>query len=300
MRVAILGYGSVAAVHARGLKGHAELAAVFGPNREKAEAFARANEITDAETELRAALDRADAAIVCSPSHLHYRQASQALTNGVSCLVELPACASSVEAGELATIARSRQLTVQCAHTSRYLEPYRLLREWIQADSLGEICHVTYVRAILPRARSWADDALLHHAEHPLDLFLDWFGSVQPLGCAAYPDVPGAQDLSLVGSVCGGVPVAVSISYTARLAEVKMTIVGSRHTVATDGFSYIASDDADLTWKGDEQQFYERAVADQDKQFLKACRSGEGGIPWADTIRLTNLVEEFSKLWNRG
>jgi len=297
MRVALLGYGAVAAVHARGFGPHGAVAAVYGPDRAKAEAFAGAYGIGHAGSELEAAVARADAAIVCSPSPLHSQQSRQVLAAGRHCLVELPACASGREALDLDALARAGGLTLQCAQTSRYLEPYRRLREWIRSGRLGGIQHVTYIRSIPPRVRSWTDDALLHHAEHPLDLFLDWFGELHPLGCAANPGVPGAQDLSLLASA-DNVPIAISISYTSRLGEVRMTIIGSRHTAVTDGFGYINSDDPGLNWSGDEVQVYEQAVAAQDGQFLNACRNGEGGIPWAETIRLTNCMEEFASLWN--
>ncbi len=299
MRVALLGYGAVAAVHARGFAQRAELSTVYGPDRAKAQAFALAHAIAHAEIELEAAVARADAAIVCSPSPLHYPQSRQVLAARRHCLVELPSCASVREAQDLHTLACGHGLTLQCAQTSRYLEPYRRLREWIPSGRLGAIQHATYIRSIPPRSRSWTDDALLHHAEHPLDLFLDWFGSLEPLGCAAHPGVPGAQDLSLLALAAVNIPISISISYTARLAEVRMTIVGSQHTVATDGFSYIASDDPALNWKGDEQQVYEQAVAEQDRHFLDACRNGTGGIPWEENIRLTNCVEKFAGLWNR-
>lgn len=298
MRIALIGYGAVAAAHARALPSHAELAAVFGPDPVKAEAFARAHGAIRAATDLETALCRADAAIVCSPSPRHYEHAAAALAAGVSTLVELPACASLEQARRLDALARAAHRNLQCAHTSRYLEPYRRIGGWIRAGVLGEIRQVTYVRAILPRTRSWTDDALLHHAEHPLDLFLNWFGAIRALGCAAHPGVPGAQSVALLGSLNENAPVTISISYEARLAEAKMTLAGSRHTVATDGFGYIESDNPELSWKGDREQAYEQAIAEQDHAFLNACVEGHDGVPWQETIGLTACMEDFAKLWN--
>lgn len=299
MRVALIGYGAVAAVHAGGLSGSTELVTICGPDEQKAKAFARLHNIPHADTELRNALDRSDAAIICSPSPLHFSQGMETLKCGINVLIELPACASIPEAEVLSALAVSNRLVLQCAHTSRYLEPYRRIAPWIQSGALGEIRHVHYIRCILPRVRSWADDALLHHAQHPLDLFLHWFGAVEPLGCAANPSIPGAQDMSLLGSVYGKVPVTISISYSSRLPELKMTIIGSKHTIATDGFTYIASDDCSIRWQGDEQKTYESAIQEQDIGFLNACRNGDSGIPWSETMKLTSCMREFAELWNR-
>ena len=297
MRVALIGYGAVAAVHAACLKGRAEPLTVYGPDRRKAEAFAKLHGIRHADTNLKAALDRADIAIICSPSPLHYEQAREALHAGVHLLIELPACTSNAEAEDHATLAGKRQLVLQCAHTSRYLGPYRRLTGWMQGGALGDIRHIHYVRSIPPRKRSWTDDALWHHAGHALDLFLLWFGSLEPLSCAAHPGIPGAQDLSLTALTPSKAPVAVSISYTSQLSETKMTVIGANHTVVTDGFTYVSSDDAQFTWQGCEQEVYERAIQEQDTEFYEACHGSQTGVPWNQTIRLTNCVSDFINLW---
>lgn len=300
MRVALIGYGAVAAIHARAVKKSAELVTVCGPDEKKAEAFARLHDIPHADTKLERALARSEAAIIASPTPLHFRQAVETLKSGLNALIELPACASPLEAETLSALAVSNQLTLHCAHTSRYLEPYRRIGRWIQDGALGQIRHVHYLRSMTPRPRSWVDDALLHHAQHPLDLFLHWFGSIRPVGCAAYPGIPGAQELSVLASIYDNVPVAISISYSSRLPELKMTIIGTKHTIATDGFTYISSDDASFKWQGDEQSVYEAAIQEQDSAFFSACHSKGDGILWSETIKLTGCVQEFANLWNRN
>jgi predicted dehydrogenase len=285
MRLAVIGYGAVAAIHARRMG--AEM--VYGPDAGKAQAFAEAHGVPWATGDLNEALRGAGAAIICSPSHLHYEQTLRALGHGVATLVELPACGSLDEARSLE--AAAGPVALVCAHTSRYLEPYRRIRSWIASGRLGEIRQVRYTRSVPPRKRSWSDDALHHHAEHPLDLFLDWFGELTPLACAGTAD---RQDVALAACLTSGAPVSIAISYTARLAACEMTVTGAAHTVVTDGFSYIRSDDDDLDWQGDGQTVYEQAIEDQDRAFLASA-----GVPWRDTIRLNRYVEEFAALWNR-
>jgi predicted dehydrogenase len=298
LRLAISGYGEVAALHARQLREcqGAALAAVYGPNAEKARAFAAAHGIDTAVDSLDAALEAADALMVCSPSGLHAEQAARALEAGRHTLVELPACGSVAEAERLAEVAQRRGLVLQCAHTSRYLPPYQRLTGLLHEGILGPIQQLRYVRQIAPRGRSWVDDALLHHAEHPLDLFQRWFGSVRPRGCAAHPQVERCQNLALVGELEDGAPVTVSISYTARLARVELAAIGRDHTIETDGFGFLRSDLPELCLDYDPEQSYERAIRDQDAAFVQCCLEGDGGVPWEDTVKLTRLMEAFRKL----
>lgn len=286
--VAILGYGAVASIHARRLRrsGAADLVAVFGPREDKARRFADAHGIPNAATTLEQAFAAADAAIICSPSPRHYEQAHAALEAGLRVLVELPPCETLAEAESLRSLGG-----VACAHTSRYLEPFVRIGAWIREGTLGRIEQIHYLRSIPPRQRSWQDDALLHHAEHPLDLLLHWFGSVRPLGCAALPERRGAQNLAVLAALENGAPVSMAISYTARIPEARLTIAGSSHTVITDGFSYIRSDCADLEWKGNGEETYERAIEEQDGAFLRGS-----GVQWEETVRVTALVEEFRTL----
>ena len=292
-RIAILGYGAVARLHAAGLlkSGGVALHSVFGPNTAKARDFAEAFNIPHATGDIAAALLGADAAIVCSPSPRHFEQAREAVERVPAVLVELPACGSVAEARALAQAASQRGTALHCAHTSRYLTPYRRISEWIRERLPGPVLQVRYARSVPPREHSWVDDALLHHAEHPLDLFLLWFGDVRPLGSALSPKTGPPQDAALLAELPSGVPLSVSISYSSRIGGILRTIICKNHTVETDGFSFIRSDCAAWNQSFDGQREYESAIGEQDRAFL----SGQG-IPWIETMRLTSVVERFRVL----
>jgi hypothetical protein len=87
--------------------------------------------------------------------------------------------------------------------------------------------------------------------------------------------------------------VSISVSYTSRLRETRLTVAGSRHTVTTDGFSYIESDEPEFAWRGSEQESYEAAVEAQDRAFINAAAGGEGGVPWQHTLRLAECLDCF-------
>ena len=211
MKLAIIGYGAVASIHARKALAQpgVKITAVSGPRLDKAAIFASTYGIANYTDRLGEALFHAEAAIICSPSTAHFEQACECLEAGIHTLVELPPCGGLKEAEWLATLAAKRDVLIRCAHTSRFLSPFIRLRECLQTGDLGEIEQVSYVRHHVLRERSWTDSALLHHAAHPLDLFIDWFGSVKPLACVISPDVVSARNVSLLGRVAYGPAVSV-------------------------------------------------------------------------------------------
>jgi len=298
MRIALIGYGAVAAIHARGLAtaADASFAAVIGPDRGKAQAFADTHGAASAATGIDEVQDPLDAVIIASPSPLHFPQAEACLQRGLHVLIELPAVQSPDEARRLAALAASCGHIVRCATTSRFLRPYRMIGHWLQNGRLGTVLSLLHWRTIAPRRRSWTDDALLHHAAHPVDLLLHWFGALQPLGCAAEPQALGAQQLALLARLPEGAPVSMHIAYDGRLPSVGMTLVCERHMLVTDGFSFIRCDDPDLCWQGDEAGEYADAIGRQDLAFIATCRDGVDNQPWTETVRLAEHIQAFQRL----
>lgn len=297
VRVAMMGCGAVAGLHAASVKdAGAELTAVYSPKLERAEEFARTHGAARACAEVDAALEGVDAAIVCSPSAWHFEQARACLRAGVPTLVELPACGTADEAETLGELARKENVVLGCAHTSRFLEPYARIHGALRDGWLGEIEEIHCIRNPVLRARSWTDDALAHHAAHALDLALDWCGELTPLACATFPRGAAAQTVSLMGRLPSGRAMTVAVSYGSRLALSLMVVKGMKHTTITDGFSYLRSDGEGVEFAGDETAVYEEAIRRQDALFLKACR-GEGTyIPWTETTKLVRCVNRFEEL----
>jgi 2-hydroxy-4-carboxymuconate semialdehyde hemiacetal dehydrogenase len=299
--VALIGHGAVGSIHSGQLSGEpsVELVTVFGADRELAAQFASTYAIPHVSGTLEEAVSRAEVAIICSPSPAHFEQARQCLNKGVHTLVEMPPCETVKETEELAQLARKRQVRLSCAHTSRYLIPYSRVQQILRTDELGAIQKVHYVRHHKLRERAWTDDALLHHAAHPIDLLLHWFGGIVPIACVAVPQVRNAQTVTLLGKLPNGAPATVSVSYASRLPHVRMHIVGERHTLETDGFSYIRSDLESLQFTSQEQALYERAIHDQDLDFLLSCQRQHGGVAWQEAMRLIQTVNCFQELGKR-
>jgi 2-hydroxy-4-carboxymuconate semialdehyde hemiacetal dehydrogenase len=298
LKVAIIGYGAVGSIHADKLAAEpgVELRTVYGPKPEKASAFASAHGIKNACATFAEAVTGVDVAIICSPSALHFQQAYECLERGVHTLVELPPCVTAAEAEALGELARRRGVLLGCAHTSRFVAPYGRIRESIRANVLGPLQEFNYTRHHQLRERSWSDNALLHHAAHPVDILLDWCGGLEPQGCVALPDAQHAQTVAMLGKLPSGGPATIAVTYTSRLPHIRMLVVGEHHTLETDGFTYLRSDLADLQFAGDAQQVYEQAIRDQDVEFLRACQGQGGFVLWEETIKLLRTMDRFQAL----
>ena len=294
MRIALLGYGTIASIHARQLvHSGVTVEVVFGPRAEKAEAFAFKHGIKKSTADLQEALSMVDAVVVCSPSRVHYGQARLCVESGKHTLVELPACENLAEAEDLADRALESGVVLRCAHTSRYLIPYRRIRESIFAGILGSMRQLTYVRHHVPIRRSWKDDALLHHAAHPMDLLMEWFGAPEPVACLALPKLGEVESVSILASLPGGAPAAISICYVSCLPRIQMTLVGDLHSLETDGFSYVHSDLEQLEFRGEEREIYVRAIRDQDADFVTSCRGEQKGVTWRETLKLMKAMDKL-------
>ncbi len=298
MKVAMIGHGFVGSIHANRLLSETwvELVAVFGTERDQAVEFARTYGIKNVCSSLKEAASLAEAAIICSPSSVHHEQARESLGYGLPTLVEMPPCGTGKEAEELGQIAASQQVRLQCAHTSRYLSPYRRVSEIIQSGVLGTVQQVDFVRHHKLKERAWTDDALLHHAAHPLDLMFWWFGGIRPIGCAALPQARGAQTVSLLGRLPTGAPATISITFASKMPHVRMHVVGDRHTVETDGFSYVKSDLENLNFSVPDTESYEQGIHDQDVEFLRSCAGDEVGIHWQEAVKLMETINAFQAL----
>jgi 2-hydroxy-4-carboxymuconate semialdehyde hemiacetal dehydrogenase len=302
IRVAMIGCGAVGSIHAVHLAAQpeVELVSVYSPEQENAVSFAVRYGVRIIAASVEEAIAIADVAIICSPSSLHFEQSKECLRAGRHVLSELPPCNEPGEAEELGTIAQQQGVILGCAHTSRYLAPYVRIYAALKSGQIGEIQEVSYVRYPQLRPRAWTDNAIVHHGAHPIDLVLQWCGELKPIACTAYPNDSSAQSVSILAALPGGRPLTATISYGAKIPISKMVVVGAKHTVETDGFSYLRSDLEELQFVGDERTVYEQAIAMQDMQFLGACHGKNTYIPWAETEDLMRMIHRFQTLSDAG
>jgi len=110
-----------------------------------------------------------------------------------------------------------------------------------------------------------------------------------------YPDDKMTRTASLLGRLPNGGSASVTVSYDSRLPVNSLLVVGEKHTLESDGFSFVRSDESSLH-QNPQQPVYENAIRDQDHAFLAACRGVGDYVDWQETIRLMRTVDRFREL----
>lgn len=133
MRFAVIGLGSAGARHARNLAALGHEVVGYDPRA------GREAPVTRAAT-LEEALAAADAAVVASPSSLHFEHASAALAAGLHTLVEKPLATGGDDAQALAEQAQAAGVTCGVAMNLRFHEGVVRMKALVDEGALGRVC----------------------------------------------------------------------------------------------------------------------------------------------------------------
>ena len=118
-----------------------EAQAVYNPNPQSAEAFAKKHEL-DAFSNLDAFLKAVDAVYIASPHETHYEYAKKALNAGKHVLCEKPLVFSKEQAKELFAIAKEKKLILFEGIKTAYCPGFIQLLNVAQSNVIGEIKYV--------------------------------------------------------------------------------------------------------------------------------------------------------------
>lgn len=193
-RVALVGCGGIAGVHAGVLAGlpETELCGFADCRRERAEEFSaaycggRAGVYSSLEEMLDT--ERPDALHICTPHYLHVPMAAEALGRNISVLMEKPPAISQEQFAQLERAAAKSKARLGICFQNRYNASTRKADELLRGGSLGGIrgarAFVTWDREEPYYSGSgwrgaWATEgggALINQSIHTLDLLLRWLG----------------------------------------------------------------------------------------------------------------------------
>jgi UDP-N-acetyl-2-amino-2-deoxyglucuronate dehydrogenase len=195
MRIAIVGPGNVGHLHARAARTlpGVTLAAVWGRNRAKAEAFAAhygpaVRPYDDLDRMVRQ--EKIDLVIVTTTHKTHLGPTVAALEAGANVLIEKPMAVSLADCDEMLTTAQRHNRMLSVVSQRRFYEPCRRMRRAIDAGHIGQPALGTvqlygwrdeaYYGSGTWRG-TWADEGggvLVNQAPHQLDLLLWYMGPV--------------------------------------------------------------------------------------------------------------------------
>ena len=146
VRVGIVGTSRWAdTMHLPGLQSHprAEIAAICGRNRERAEEMARKYSIPQVFTDYHELIDKGDvqALVVSTPDDVHYPVTMTALDAGLHVLCEKPMALNVQQAREMTEKAESAGVKHMVYFTWRWVPYVRYLRQLIEEGYLGRCFH---------------------------------------------------------------------------------------------------------------------------------------------------------------
>jgi len=143
VRVALIGCGRVASVHAQALKrlSETELKAVVDIVEEKARFFSETYEAPDWYTDYNKVLERddIDAVEICLPHYLHAEVAIKAMKVKKHVLTEKPMAITLADADRMISTAKENGVTLGVIFQSRYNDASQEVKKIIGSGDLGDI-----------------------------------------------------------------------------------------------------------------------------------------------------------------
>lgn len=166
VRVAIIGCGGQGGVNTNAMKGArdpetkqplAELVAFCDVDFDRASQIFNENPDVPRYRDYRKMLaemgDKIDAVVISTPDHMHYPCACLAMSLGKHVYVEKPVTHTIGEARALRQLAIKSGVVTQMGNHGHAYDGCRILREWIEADVIGEVkeVHIWTNRPVWPQ-----------------------------------------------------------------------------------------------------------------------------------------------------
>jgi len=165
-----------------------------------------------------------EAALLCSPTQLHARQAVQCMRAGKHVMIEIPIADSLADAELVVRTQQETGVTAMGGHTRRFNPSHQWIHKRIRAGELKVLqmdVQTYFFRRTnmnaLGQPRSWTDNLLWHHACHTVDLFQYQTGEqasqYYALQGPISPTLGIAMDMSIGLRVPSGAICTLSLSF---------------------------------------------------------------------------------------
>ncbi len=306
---AVVGYGGIAEFHAEALKQieGVELRTLMGRRAEPAATFAGRHGFGRATTSLEETLvdDGLDAVVLTSPSDLHVEQALACLDAGKHVLVEIPLAVSLEGAQRVAARAQQVGRQVMVAHTRRFDETGRFVKQFIESGEAGHVYqHQSYSLWFRHQnvgwtgyQRSWVDDVVFHHGCHLVDFSLWTIGS--PVRRARGEIAPKqrlnetSMDVSLLIRYENETMATISLSYNAPQGATGNRYLCENGVLEIEGKRVSFAGDTVFETSKDP----ESGVLVQNREFIAAIR--EGRTPSCDAEDGVRALEPLQAAYDQ-
>ena len=307
-RIALIGAGKVAALHAQALVKlpDVDVVAVCDPVAERAQALARSCGARVSTFDDALADPAIDAVILATPSELHATQVRQCIRAGKHGLCEFPLFAAPARLESLFALARHTGARWRVAHTTHYLSPYVEAKRILQDGGLGRLHTAIYRRRLyrpggIAPDRDWRDNALTHLGGHALDL-LTWLmaDAPQQLRVVAWPSAQAATVTGLLLEMAGGAVGHISIDFESRPNGIWLEVACSSGTLTVQGFNCLEVNGR-VEWQApDDDSAYHAAIAAQDHDFVRSLLGEQSMVSPVDTLQLNEWMARAVKSARRS
>jgi 2-hydroxy-4-carboxymuconate semialdehyde hemiacetal dehydrogenase len=164
------------------------------------------------------------AALLCSPTQMHARQAMQCLRAGKHVMIEIPIADSLADAEAVVRTQQETGLVAMGGHTRRFNPSHQWIHRRILAGELRVLqmdVQTYFFRRTntnaLGKPRSWTDHLLWHHACHTVDLFGYQTGEIASRAVGVqgpiHPQLGIAMDMGILMKVPTGAICTLSLSF---------------------------------------------------------------------------------------
>jgi predicted dehydrogenase len=251
----LIGLGGISKAHAEGYRRSADrckVTAVCDVNHDlaaqRASEYDDARPFSDATDLIRSGL--VDAVDIMLPHSIHEAIASEAISNGVSVLVEKPATPTAEAYDRLLKLAAHRGVMLAVAENTRYVDAYTAARDLVDRGDLGE---VQYVRTLIigdeterlrqrdlwkGRRDGTVGGVILDAGAHSFFLLSWFFGAVRQLEARGWQRVAESEveDVAVVtGELTTGAQFVTEYSFTAAIPwSERAEIYGSKGSLIID------------------------------------------------------------------
>lgn len=172
LRLAVIGLGTMGRQHVRVLDKLANVRLVAGvdPDQEKRAAILDRYDISTFSTADKLFEIGIDAAVVATPTPLHFRITTDLLRAGIDVLVEKPVASSVDEATAMGRLADSLDRVIMVGHIERFNPAVRALKGIIDNRLIGEVVTIAGRRVGFSQPEDESASVIFDLAIHDLDI----------------------------------------------------------------------------------------------------------------------------------
>ena len=180
-------------------------------------------------------LDIVSAVDVVTPAETHFSLCKELLEMGKAVFIEKPIAETSVEAGELASLASQRRVVLQVGHIFRYDPATDFIKDYIQSGQAGAIHSLNGIFSGFKRPRT-DGGVTISDGIHFIDFFNYVMDGLPNKVLARCEDLlqRGLDDMSWIWLDYEGIPALVEANYFSPEKKRLVTITGDEATLVCD------------------------------------------------------------------